>query len=212
MPTRPPARTATRPPGQALRAARVPAYEARRRIVEATGRLLQTRRFRDLTVDEVMSEAGLARTVFYRHFSALPDIVLGLLGELLGEVQAVADAGEPDDRDVMRRQLALAVETFRVHGRLLLAFEEAAHDNDQLERARRALFERSVDVIAGLLQRGIDQGHTPALPVHDVARALHTMNSYYLLDLAATEGSFDGDAALEALWCVWTRTTWPEQL
>jgi TetR/AcrR family transcriptional regulator, ethionamide resistance regulator len=197
------------PQQRAPRAARVAAPEARRKIVAATTRLLETRRFRDLTVDDVMAEAGLARTVFYRHFNALPDIVLGLLGELLGEVVAVADAGEADDRGVMRRQLALAVEAFRVHGRLLLAFEEAAHDSEEIERARRALFERSVDVIAELLQRGVERGHTPALPVRDVARALHTMNSYYLLDLVASEGAFDGDAALEALWCVWTRTTWP---
>jgi len=29
--------------------------------------------YRDLTVDQVMSKAGLSRTIFYRHFDGLPD-------------------------------------------------------------------------------------------------------------------------------------------
>ncbi len=201
----------TQPPRRTSRAPRVPAEQARRRIVEATGRLLETRRLRDLSVDDVMREAGLARTVFYRHFSRLPDIVLGLLGDLLGDVVAEAEIGDPRDRGIMRRQLALVVAAFHDHGRLLLAFDEAAHYHDDIAQARRALFERSVDVTAELLQRGIDVGHTPQLPVREVARALNLMNSAYLLDLVAGGEPFDADAALEALWCVWTRTTWPEQ-
>jgi len=200
-----------RPPQRTARAPRVPAEQARRRIVEATGRLLESRRLRDLSIDDVMNEAGLARTVFYRHFNRLPDIVLGLLGDLLGDVVAEAEIGDPRDRGIMRRQLALVVATFRDHGRLLLAFDEAAHYHDDIARARRALFERSVDVTAELLQRGIDVGHTPPLPVRQVARALNVMNSAYLLDLVESGETFDEDAALEALWCVWTRTTWPHQ-
>jgi TetR/AcrR family transcriptional regulator, ethionamide resistance regulator len=196
----------------ASRAAPVPADRARRQIIEATTRLLQVRRFRDLSVDDVMSEAGLSRTVFYRHFNGLTDIVLGLVEDLLGEIVAEAEAGDPRDRQIMRRQLALVVETFRVHGRLLLAFDEAAHYHEDVEQARRAMYERSIEVTGALIERGIAEGNTPPLPVHDVAWALTAMNSRYLLDLLASDQEFDADAALETLWTIWTRTTWPDPL
>jgi AcrR family transcriptional regulator len=195
----------SRPPSRAVR---VPAADARRRIAEATGRLLLDRRFRDLTVEDVMAEAGLARTVFYRHFGGLPDIVLGLLDALLEAVVAEADA-DPEDREVLRRQLALVVRTYRAHGPLLLALDEAAHHDDAVEAAYRAWIDHTVGVSAELIQRGVDRGHTPPMPVHDVARALTAMNGSYMLDLVRHDPAFDEDAALAALWTVWSRTTWP---
>jgi len=41
-----------------------------------------------------------------------------------------------------------------------------------------------------------------------LAQALTATNSRYLLNLVARDPEFDADAALEALWTVWTRTTW----
>src|SRR3954470_15838674 len=79
------------------RAPRVPRAEARRRIVEGAGRLLAPTRFRDLTVDAVMLEAGLARTLFYRHFDGLPHLVLGLLDDLIDAT--ARDAATAPDLD-----------------------------------------------------------------------------------------------------------------
>jgi len=188
---------------------RIPAAEARRRIIEAASRLLHDRRFRDLTVADVAREAGLARTVFYRYFNGLPSIVLGLLDDLLANIVEQAETGDPDDRDRLRRQLALVVATFREHGPLLLALDDAAHHHDDVERAWRAWQDHSVEVTATLIERGIARGHGPPMPVRDVTRALTAMNGHYLLDLIARDPEFDADAALEALWTVWMRTTWP---
>jgi AcrR family transcriptional regulator len=193
----------------ARRAARVPGEQARRQIIEAAGRLLADRRFRDLTVEEVMAEAGLARTVFYRHFDGLPDIVLSLLEDLLSAVVAEAEVSDPGDREVLRRQLGRVVQTYREHGRLLLALEEAAHHDDEVERRYNEWLDHAIDVSAELIERGVARGHTPPMRVPEVTRALTRMNAHYLLDLVARDSEFDTDAALEALWTVWTRTTWP---
>jgi AcrR family transcriptional regulator len=194
---------------QRKRARRVPSPEARRRIIDASNRLLRQRRFRDLTVEDVMAEAGLTRTVFYRHFDGIPSIVLGLSNELLAGVVAEGDSGDPTDRSMMRRQLALTVDTFHEYGPLFLALDEASHHDDEVERAYRALIDHAVDVLVDGIQRGIALGHTPPMPVRDVAEALNAMNRQYLLDLVARGPSFDRDAALEALWMVWKRTAWP---
>jgi AcrR family transcriptional regulator len=191
------------------RAPRVPGKQARRQIIDAAGRLLADRRFRDLTVEDVMAEAGLARTVFYRHFEGLPDIVLGLLEDLLSAVVAEADIRDPGDREMLRSQLARVVQTYRQHGRLLLALEEAAHHDDEVERRYNEWLDHAIEVSALLIERGVALGHTPPMPVPEVTRALTQMNAHYLLDLVARDPNFDADAALEALWTVWTRTTWP---
>ena len=188
----------------------MPAPKARRRIIAAANSLLEERRYRDLGIEEVMREAGLSRTVFYRHFSGLADIVLALVDEMLEQVVQEAELGDPRDPEVMRRQLRIAVETYRAHGPLLLAFEEASHHDDAAERARREMFDRGVAVTCALLERGIAEGHTPPLEVREVSRALTAMNVGYLLELLREGDALDVEAAVATLWTVWTRTTWPE--
>ncbi len=134
--------------------------------------------------------------------------MIGLLDDLLEAIVGVADDA-PEDRETLRRTLALAVGTFRAHGPLLLALDDAARHDDDVEAAYRAWLEHTVDVSAELIARGVALGHTPAMPVHDVARALTAMNGNYLLDLVRQDPAFDEAAALEALWTVWSRTTWP---
>lgn len=61
-----------------------------------------------------------------------------------------------------------------------------------------------------LLERGIELGVTPPMPVEDVARAPHAMNRAYLAELVASDTGIDRNVAVEALWTVWVRTTWIE--
>jgi AcrR family transcriptional regulator len=196
--------------GTRERAPRVSATLARAHIMDAVAKLLERRRFHELTVDDVMREAGLSRTVFYRHFSGLSDVVLTLLEGLLSEVLTEAERSDPDDREVLRRTLAMAVALFRRHGRVLLAFDDAARVDAGIAASYRTLAEHTVLAISGLLERGEARGHTPPLARAEVARALAAMNGAYLLDLVARDPEFDTEAAVDALYTVWSRTTWPE--
>jgi AcrR family transcriptional regulator len=163
---------------------RVSRAEARGRILAATGRLLADRRFRELTVEDVMAEAGLARTIFYRHFYGLPDLVLAALDD------AVAD--EPASAADLHGMLERAVTLFARHGRLLAAVEEAAHHDGDVERAYRDAFERSVDATAALAPR-------------PVARALMHLTTSYLTDVLARSPQPDREEALRTLETIWSR-------
>jgi hypothetical protein len=68
---------------------------------------VSTHRFHELTVDTVMTEAALARTVFYRHFTDLPQVILELLEELRIDVleQPVA-GGALSDPETLRSLLS----------------------------------------------------------------------------------------------------------
>jgi AcrR family transcriptional regulator len=184
----------------------VPRGEARRRIVEAAARLLATTRFRDLTVDAVMAEAGLARTVFYRHFDGLAHVVLGLLDELVDQTEAAAEtAPDLDDPAVLRGMLANAVDTFARYGPLFLAIDEAARLDEEVERAYRATVERAIVLTAALIEEGIESGRvTREVSPLDMARALTLLNGNYLLDTLGREPRHDPAVVLETLWTVWT--------
>jgi AcrR family transcriptional regulator len=184
---------------------RVPGAEARRRIVAATGRLLADRRFRELTVESVMAEAGLARTIFYRHFDGLADVVLELLDDAVVETVEVAlTAPDPSMPEVLRRMLAHGVALYADHGHLIAAVEEAAHHDPAVEHAYHAAFERSVATTAELLAAGVANGHYELDP-RPVARALMHLNTGYLSDALARDPQPDRETALETLWTIWSR-------
>jgi TetR/AcrR family transcriptional regulator, ethionamide resistance regulator len=184
---------------------RVPRDEARRRIVAATARLLAGTRFRDLTVDAVMAEAGLARTVFYRHFDGLPHVVLGLLEELIDATARDAEtAPDLNDPAVLHGMLARAVDLYAQHGALFLAIDEAARLDEEVERALHATVERAIELTTRLIEDAIEVGRVRPVSPPDMARALTLLNGNYLLDTLGREPREDPAVVLETLWTVWT--------
>jgi TetR/AcrR family transcriptional regulator, ethionamide resistance regulator len=187
--------------------AHVPRDEAKRRIVAATDALLRERRYNTLTIEQVMAEAGLARTVFYRYYDGLPHVLLSVLEDLLDEVVAMsAAANRPGDPDVLRATLQRAVDVFDEHGHLIRAVVEAAAVDDELDAAYNVLLDHAVDETAALIEDGIERGGLRNVSAPDVARALTIMNGNYLLDALAREPRQDPAVALETLMTVWTGT------
>jgi AcrR family transcriptional regulator len=186
---------------------RVPRAEAKKRIVDATERLLRDRRYNALTIEQVMAEAGLARTVFYRYFDGLPHVLMGVLEDLLAEVVETTEAADrPGDAAVLREGLARAVDVFDRHGHLIAAMVEAAAVDDEIDAAYRAVLERAIEATTGLIEDGIERGGLKPVSAPDVARALTIMNGQYLLDALAREPRQDRETALETLMTVWTGT------
>src|SRR5262249_11966785 len=171
-----------------------------RRIVAATARLLATQRFRDLTVDAVMAEAGLARTLFYRHFDDLPHVVLGLLEDLIDQTaQAAQNAPDLNDPAVLHGMLGGAAGLYAHHGPLFLAVAEAARLDEQVERALQATVERAIDLTTRLIEDAIAVGRVRPVSPPDMARALTLLNGNYLLDTLGREPQADPAVWLETL-------------
>jgi AcrR family transcriptional regulator len=192
----------TRPAAGARRsAARTRRAEARERILSAAERLLRERPYRELSVEEVMAEAGLSRTVFYRHFDGLPELVLSRLREITDELLAVLDVEPAPGRT--REILAAAVEAFAVHGPFMRAVDEAASHDGEIEAAYRALVDGFTAVMAGQIQAGMDDGRIAPGNAHELARALNLMNREYLLETLGRDPSFDRALALDTLGHVW---------
>jgi AcrR family transcriptional regulator len=180
----------------------VPAAEARRRILEAARRLLEDRPFSALTVGDVMAEAGLTRTIFYRTFDDLPALAADLLPDsddpLIDRVEA---AGAEDPDALVPAMIDALVTVYAEHGRLLRAMTDAARQSPEFA----ARMDTALVGPRALLTRLLSQAPNPPPDPAESARMLMTVNRDYLLDRFG-----DGDdtpearaaarAAMTALW------------
>jgi AcrR family transcriptional regulator len=179
--------------------------EARGTIVEAAEKLLRERSFREVSVDEVMQAAGFGRTIFYRHFDDLSDLMLkataAAFEDLLAAHERVVEITAIDEAS-LRAAIRPAVETFMQHGPLVRAISEAASHDADIERAYGALQDRYIEMTTRLLRRAQAAGARIAAP-GQTARALTLMNVAYLVDAFGREPKISADEALQTILEVW---------
>jgi AcrR family transcriptional regulator len=186
------------------RAPYVSADQARARILGAARTLLATRPFSELTVGAVMAEAGLARTVFYRHFDDLPSLAPELLPDadapLVDRVRRLAPTRP---QEVVAEMVDGLVAVFAEHGRLLRAIDDAArHDAAVAEHLESAL--------AGprrLVEDLLRTAPSPPPDPPESARLLMKAQGAYLLDTFGGGDAPDAAraAARTALLAMWER-------
>ena len=179
--------------------------ESRQAILDAAERRLRAGRYPDLSVDALMSDTGLTRTLFYRHFADLPDVVLQLLVSVGGELMEISEewVRGSDSEPIGRESVAAIVDFFVRHGTLIRAITDAARYDAEIDEIYGDVIERFVDMTAGALE-GL-----PAKPadVRETARALTAMNEHYLLTTFGREpAATSPDRAVDALWSVWRQT------
>jgi TetR/AcrR family transcriptional regulator, ethionamide resistance regulator len=181
--------------------------ESRQRIVAATTELVRRRAYAELSVDAVMREAGLGRTIFYRHFDDLADLLMRVSREAVEELfqaQSSFVAARPGDATAaVRRALEAAIAVYQRHGPLLRCVAEAAAGDEQIAQgyaAMRARFddfaERSLRDVANL-----DRGGPANLA--ETARALNLMNETYLTDAFGREPRVAPETAVQTLTEIW---------
>lgn len=192
---------ATRPAAARRRNAQARRSEARARIAAATERLLADRPYRELSVDAVMAEAGLSRTIFYRHYDGLPEVVLELFEAVTAELAAELQAND------LRGVIEAAVRAFAVHGPLMRAVDQAASHDAVIERANREVVDGFTSAMAAQLDAAMEDGRVRPGDPHELARALNLMNQRYLLETVARDPGFDRERAVRTLLAVWEPVT-----
>jgi AcrR family transcriptional regulator len=181
--------------------------ESRDRIVAAVTELIRTRSYGALTVDEVMREVGLGRTIFYRHFDDLADLLLRAgreaIDELYNAQRALSDARIGEGADVVRQAIEPPVAVYQRHGPLLRAIAEAAAGDEQIDAGQRAMRQRFNELVADALRRMPRlAAHQPA-DLEETARALNLMNESYLLDAFGREPRVSAETAVQTLTEIW---------
>jgi len=171
-------------------------------MLAAARRLLLERPFGELTVDALMAEAGLARTVFYRHYRDLPQLAPDLLpDERSPLIDRIVQLEEQRPEDVVGEMIAGLVGLFADNGPLLRAIDAAADQDPEVKARLDTALEGPRALIARLLGGA---AHPPPDPAAS-ARLLMAAHRAYLLDLFATGSApraarREATQALEALW------------
>jgi TetR/AcrR family transcriptional regulator, ethionamide resistance regulator len=195
-----PARTAASP-------ARERREQTRARIISAAGELVGERSFHELSVADVMERAGLERTIFYRHFEDLPDLLRQASREAIDslyETELELSAGHGGSgSDAIRPAMAAAVKVYRRHGPLLRALAEAAPGNEQIAAGRAALRARFDELVAASIKQIAPEAASELGDVEETARALNTLNEAYLVEAFGHEPRVSTETAVRTLTEIW---------
>jgi AcrR family transcriptional regulator len=180
--------------------------ESRRRIVDAAAELVRERSYTALTVDEVMSRAGIGRTLFYRHFDDLGDLLMRAgreaIDELFAAQEKLAQGREGYGAESISDALAAAVGVYRRHGPILRAVFEASAADERIAAGQDAI-RRRFDELVSLALRDATEGANPVADYDETARALNLMNENYLRDAFGGEPRVSEEVALRTLTEVW---------
>jgi len=175
--------------------------ESRERIARAAELLVRKRSYSELTVDELMSEAGLGRTIFYRHFDDLGDLLMRTSREAieeLWEAQSRLVAEQPGDP---RPAMEAAADVYERHGPLLRCVREAADVDERVAEGYDAMRRRFDDFAEQALRQVMGDSAPPHLA--ETARALNLMGETYLTDAFGREPRVSKEVAAETLIEIW---------
>jgi TetR/AcrR family transcriptional regulator, ethionamide resistance regulator len=187
--------------------ARLTREEVRERLVDAATELVRDRSFYDLSVTDVTERAGIERTIFYRHFDDLADLLLRAATdaiESLYQAQIELDAGrEEGDLETVRGAIEPAVRVYQRHGPVIRAVTEAGTSNPQVAARGAELRGRFNELTASSLARLPGLEDNPPADISESARALNLLNEAYLREAFGHEPRISAETAIETLTEIW---------
>jgi AcrR family transcriptional regulator len=194
------------PAGRRTRA-RLSRRESRQRIVSAATELVRERSYAELSVDAVMREAGLGRTIFYRHFDDLADLLMGTgreAIEALFQAQlSFVETRHDEPAAAVRAAFETAVAVYQRHGPLLRCIAEAAAGDEQIAAGYNEMRKRFDALAEQALRELAFAGRVPPANLAETARALNLMNETYLTDTFGREPRVPPEVAVQTLTEIW---------
>jgi AcrR family transcriptional regulator len=179
-------------------------------IVDATKSLLGTGAYRDLSIEDVMTAAGLTRTAFYRYFPDLEAVLLHLVEDIADELDTATqwwlEADPANGRAALVKAGLKLAETYRSHGRVLAALADAAAISPDMDLAWRDVIGRFIEPNTNRLVDLCARGVCALAHPEQTARALVWMTDRYLLETYGRDSAVPTRVAAETLAEIWHRT------
>jgi AcrR family transcriptional regulator len=133
----------------------------RARVLAATADLLLEHGFDHVTIDDIATRSGVARSTIYRNWPQRPRLFLDALRSLIKDADPVDTA---ELRTALRAALAVLVDALSpttALGRLLPSLLSAADRDPELAELHRDATRHRVEILAGILDRGVATGDLP---------------------------------------------------
>ena len=155
-------------PPSTRRGGRAPARngELEAAICEAAERLMSDRPFPEISVADVLEEAGVSRASFYFYFASKYALLARLAERVSADVFTFGNTyfgGEGGDpRAQLVEAISGAFETWSTHGPVLRALIESGPAGEETAQLWERLMERCPEAAAARIERGSASGAAPA--------------------------------------------------
>lgn len=174
-------------------------------MLEALRELVRERSYAELSVGEIAERAGIGRTLFYRYFDDLGDLLRRAgrepIIELFAAQEALGESSE-DPGERIRDAHALGVAVYRRHGPVLRAIAEGA-SVDRLLAEGQERFRAQFDELVARTLRRLPDARDRYADVDQTARALNLLSTAYLLDAFGHEPRVPDEVAVQTLSELW---------
>jgi AcrR family transcriptional regulator len=139
-------------------------------ILDATRRLLERRRFAELTVADILAEAAISRGSFYFYFEGKHDVLAELVRRAIAAGQQASTTwldheGEPDRRTATRWSIEAGARLWSDQAAVLRAVVENWRDDPKLAELWQSLMNAFTDSTAARIDADRASG---AITHHDV--------------------------------------------
>ena len=178
-------------------------------ILNAALEFLWTQPFREMTVAQLMSIAGVSRSAFYQYFKDLHDLMETLLQDVAEAIFATAEpwfTGEGDHTELLEQSLRELVEVCHKRGPILRAVAEAATSDEQLERAWAGFLTQFDDVVCEQIEKHQKAGLIPEFDARPVAVALNRLDASMVSDAFGRHPRNNPEPVRLALTRIWMST------
>ena len=178
-------------------------------ILDAALEFIWSHPFRDMTVNTLMTSAGLSRSAFYQYFNDLHDLMESLLEMLKEEVYAVAGPwfeGAGDPVALLNESLTGVVEVCYRLGPILRAADDASATDERFENAWMQFIEQFDDAVTNRIEADQAQGLIPNFDARHLAIALNRLDVYTLSQAFGQRPRSKPEPVHEALARIWIST------
>jgi AcrR family transcriptional regulator len=182
----------------------------RNRLLVAVEELIaEGESFTEVSVERLVSAAGVSRSTFYVYFEDKGDLLRAWLAEIIAEVTDGARdwwmlSGE-STRDDLRKALARVVKTYRPHTTLMAAVYDAAAYDASVREEVTAMMDANIAALRSHIKKGQKAGFVdPDLAPAETASWLTWMAERGLHQLVRTAN----DAQVERLIDAYTSIIW----
>ena len=165
--------------------------------------------YRDMTVNTLMTSAGLSRSAFYQYFKDLHGLMETLLNILKDEVFAATGSwftGVGDPIVLLNESLAGLVDVCYRLGPILRATDDASANDETLEKAWMLFVGEFDDAITSRIEADQAQDLITNFDARPIAIALNRLNIYTLIQDFGQQPRSKPETVHKALARVWIST------
>lgn len=190
---------------------RRPAIESR--LLEATERLLADgTAFTELSVEQLCSEAGIARSTFYVYFRDKGDLVVRLAEEMLDHLATAAAAWwqAGSSREELLAATRAMVGIYARHTALFAALTETAAYDAELREIQEAMLDHHGEPLGWLIDAGKKDGTVRDIHTHETVTALMWMVQGVCHRLTPGASADDLDRLAETITSICWHSLYPD--